>query len=58
MLRLGEPLEAAVQRDRAAAAAAQDGGQVQRDVPERVDRRRHVFARLQQQKSLAVLSSI
>ena len=56
VLRLGEPLQAAVQRDGAAAAPAagggvgggEDGGQVERDVPEGVDRRRDVLARLKE----------
>ena len=55
VLRLGEPLQAAVQRDGAAAAPAagggvgggEDGGQVEGDVPEGVDRRRDVLARLE-----------
>ena len=48
MLRFGEPLQTAVQRDGAAHVArfGEDGGQVERDVPERIDRRRHVLARL------------
>ena len=48
MLRFGEPLQAAVQGDGAVrgAALAEDGGQVERDVPERVDRRGHILARL------------
>ena len=49
VFRFGEPLQAAVQGDGAAshvAAAAEDGGQVERDVPKRIDRRRHVLARL------------
>ena len=51
MLRFGEPLEAAVQRDGAATAAGgggEDGGQVEGDVPEGVDRRRDVLARLKE----------
>ena len=50
MLRFGEPLQAAVQGDGAAAAAFQDGGQVERDVPEGVDRRRDVLAGLKESK--------
>ena len=46
MLWLGEPLEAVVQADRLLSLICGQDGQVQGDVPERVDGRGHVLARL------------